>query len=647
MSKSIKIDPITIETEPKSQKPIKGLGKLLAFFRIAPNKEKQTVGMIEPTYDKKGKETNKYAPINLPPYLKNAYEYIVNNLNTSIYQSNLYRLERYKDCKFACTSEPILNTAVNIYISEAFNPVNGKKAIQIHAKNKKVEQEFYKWFDKVGFTDSVIRACLYNLVVYGDNFWVNNITENGVEGITLLDPFLVANRIEFNIGMVNQMKQWSQTALNICNTYSSLKQIYDLLNNDGEIQDISKMYKSYLLGYELKFSTKTEDQDIKGVPPWAVTHCRMFTTENDFFPFGKPILLYAIPSFKSYRTTQMLIDMLRCASFPREVFDIKGEENMDIFTRQQRVDEVREFLQNITPKTDSDDLSAVGSRIFSFSDLFEYDVISPDIDLDALGDLEYKKNDMITSTGIPDAYLNPSEGAGELGGENAEALKYLNKIFSTRCESLREAFLEGVTETFRIHLMLANIGDGKDELFELSMPNNVEDYNSDKIESISDAFGLAKDIIDSIASCAGLERGESVDKAIVKDVLRKFLPIESDVIDKWITKIYNDAEEQKEQQDENEEINTEPVIGTSNILPKSPKHESTKKFENVVNSEKMEEIYFTSKQNLGFINGNFGNRTFFNNSNKIKNDKYSAINMLFEQINLDKKKKIQESLENS
>ena len=634
---------INIANKPLNKPNIdtKSKNKLLSFFKITHNDNKQTPFPAEVKSSNKGETLY---PINMPETLSNVWQALANNYNIGIYRANQYRLERYKICKQAVTSEPLLNTAVQIYISEAYNPVNGKKTIEIVSKNKKVEDEFYKWFNQVGFTDSKIRDIFYNLVVYGDAFWINEITDDGIIGISVLDPFLVKNRIEFNIGMVEEIRSWNKTCLNLCNTYSSLKQIYDIIKGK-EVEDISQMYKSYLFGFELAFSA-VDGADTKSVAPWSITHCRNFTTENDFFPFGKPILLNAIPAYNSYRTTQMLIDMLRCQTFPRERVNIKGDEGMDLFTRFQRVDEVRQFMEKITPTSTNDDLSSVGTRIYTFEDLFEVDMIEATVDMDHLGDLEYKRTDLIQSTGIPDAYLNPSEGAGDLGGENAEALKYLNKIFQRRLEMLRESFLEGLTECFRIHLMLSGIGDGDKEIFELAMPNSVEDMNSDEISRISDAFTLAKDIIDTIGACAGLDRGETIDDKIVKDVMRRFLPVEANVIDKWIKAIYKDAEEQAEEQEllDGEEKQEEPVIGKGNLLPPTPKHESKQRVvEQIINSNKINEIYFDCKAKQGLASGNFGNKTYFNNS-YLTPDKTSTISLLKEQVNLNKRKKIEEQI---
>lgn len=633
----------------------KGFKRLLNFFRIG-NSDKGYIIPTEPKNKKNNNLDSKYVPIDMPTSVQKAYEYFVSNMNMGIYQSNKFRFERYKDMKYAVTESAILNTAVQVYVSEAYSPKDNQKPIEINAKDKKIEQLFYKWLDDVGVNDNFSRNAFYNLTVYGDNFWVNEIDLEGGNGITSLvplDPFLIKDRLEFNVGIVNQQKQWSQSSLNLVNTYGSLKQIYDILENEGKLEDFSQFYKSYHMGYELKLSAEQEDgEKCYGVPPWAITHCRMFTTENDFFPFGKPPLLNAISQYKSYKTTQMLIDMLRVASFPREHITIKSDENMDVFSRMQRVDEVRQFLDGITPKTNTKDDISVGERIYSCEDLFDYDVIDPDIDLDKLGDLEIKENELVMSTGIPDAYLVPSEGAGDLGGENAESLYYLNKIFQRRCDSLRDAYLEGLEESFRMHLVLTNVADGDKTEFELSMPSNTEDWTDDKISRDSDFLSLATDILSNLGQMVGLDRGDKLPDSVIKDVLKRYMPIEPATLNKWIDTLIKEADK-KEDDEENEDSGQPLVIPTGNVINaggkggsasggtsggsnSKPKPQSSSSSvtsvskTTTIKSESKErliedklkdgkiirEAYFKAKKENGFGSGLCGKRYFVNHSSK-------------------------------
>lgn len=654
----------------------KGFKRLLNFFRIG-NSDKGYIVPTEPSNRKNKSLDGKYKPIEFPTSIQKAYEYFVSNMNLGIYQSNKFRFERYKDMKYAVTESAILNTAVQVYVSEAFSPKDNQKAITINAKDKKIEKLFYKWLVDVGVTDNFCRNVFYNLTVYGDNFWVNQIDLKDGKGITSLvslDPFLVKDRLEFNVGVVNQQKQWSQSSMNLVNTYGSLKQIYDTLEKGGDLEDFSQFYKSYLMGYELKINAEDEDgQKCYGVPPWAITHCRMFTTENDFFPFGKPPLLNAISQYKSYKTTQMLIDMLRVATFPREVVKIKNEENMDVFSRMQRVDEVRQFIDGITPKTNAKDDIAVGERIYTCDDLFDYDLIDPDIDMDKLGDLEMKESELVMSTGIPDSYLIPSQGAGDLGGENAESLYYLNKIFQRRCDSLRDAFLEGLEESFRMHLLLTDVADGDKTEFELSMPSNTEDWNDDKISRDSDFLTLATDILSNLGQMVGLDRGDKLPDSVIKDVLKRYMPIEPATLNKWIDELTKASDEQE---DEDDETSGEPLIvptgnqinakggssggsksssngsssGSSNVNSSSTtsvtktatvKTEKTRMIEEKLKDGRLiREAYFKSKEENGFSNGLCGKRYFVNHS---KNPTKS-ITCLKEQLMMNKKEDVKSRL---
>lgn len=638
-----------LNVQKTNQKFGKNTNKLLNFFNISPT-VKGTVIPTEPIYDKNGKETGKTKPIEMPSAMESAYQYIVSNMNTAPYMDNAYRFLRYKDMKAACATEPILDTAVKIYVSEAYTSEYGKQLVGIKGKDSKIEKHFYEWFENVGFTENVIRDIFTNLVMYGDAFWLNGIDmveKCGITTITPLDPFLISERIEFNVGMVEEKRQWYNMALNIANSYPALKQICDIMSNDN-IEDISMFYKSFLLGYSLKLwaeedGGKDNSKNVKGVPPWCVSHCRLFTTDKDFFPYGKPMFLSALPTYKSYKTTQLLVDMLRSQCFPREHYSIKCGENSDPFTRQMRISEAKNFLEGITPQTQNQDGLSVGSKIYSCEGLVDYDLLDPSIDLENLGDLEEKKYSMCMATGIPMTYLCPEEGDG-LGGDNAEKLYYLNKIFQRRVDALRRAFLEQLDETYRMHLLLTNEFEGDKTEFELYIENPVEDYTSDKISQISDVFSLAKDILDTLATSFGLERGESLSPKIVKSILSQYLPVEKDMISQWVDEVYGCAEEQnKDDNSEDEEGKPKDnMFGKkANLFESLKEKQIMEKCESKINEE-----YFKYKKEHGMINGQIGNRLYYNNTYNLKaNYEHSTLALLKEQINLNKTQRLKEETE--
>lgn len=680
-----------VTVDVKATKSNKGLRRLLNFFKVLPVNDKYVVPSKNPR-DENGKTMGELEPIDtFKNSIQQAYEYIVGNRNQGIYRANEYRFLRYKDLKYAEADSSILNLACQVYVSEAFSPKQeDNKGVKIVAKDDKVEKLFYSWLDNIGMDENKIRAILFNITLYGDGFWTNEIdlnsTKSGITSISLLDPFLVANRIEFNVNEVYEQQQWGTAFLNMVNTNSALNDIYQQLTDKSEISsDFSNFYKSYCLGYELKLTPQNEDDENAktiGVAPWYITHCRLFTTENDFFPFGKSIFMNSIAQFKSYRTTQMLSDMLRVATFPRQIINIKGSENMDIFTRLERVDEVKQFLENITSGTNTQDGLAVGENIYAMEDLFSVEEWSPDNDLDKLGDLEIKQSEMVMSTGVPDAYLIPSKGAGDLGGENAESLYYLNKIFQRRVDCIRNAFLEGLEETFRIHLMLIEKFDGAKTEFELSLPTDIEEYNEDKISKDSDMLDFATNILNNLGEMVGLERGDTLPKEVVKDVLKMYLPIDEDKIEKWIKILIKEKEEiekEKEEQGIENVPNDAPliqptgnVIGhrdksasggnssndtnssetsststekTTSVKVESRKLNEQKLIEKIKSENLVHKCYLESKHYLGKSNGKVGTRYCVNNTYRLRNNlkNNSRLYLLNEQIRKNKLKKIEES----
>ena len=582
--------------------------------------------------------------------------YICDNMNISNYRANEHRFERYKDMEYMIQVEPLLNTALKVYVREAYSPQVGKKAIECHANKSKIEDDFYQWFVDVGYNDSVIRDIIAHLVVDGDSFQLNGINsqnlKEGIVSITSIEPTSVINRMEYNVSLVNEMKKWYSCAYNLSNNYQSLKDIWMQLQN-GECVDYTEYYKSRLLGFELE--TCDDNRKSMGLPPWAITHYRNFTTDKAFFPFGKPVLFNALPAFKSYRTTEMLLDMLRVASFPREIYKIKCDEGADTFSRQERVNEVSNFIANTMPQNDGDDeLQGVGRPIYTMDDLFEYDVINPNVDLDQLGNYEQKRTDMITATGIPDSYLNPSEGAGSLGGENAEALKYLNKIFSKTIAEIQESLCEGIANTYRLHLEMTGKFDGAQTDFELSVVNPIDDYNSDKVELDSDVFSFAKDIIDTLASITNIDT-DDIPQSVIKDIMKTYLPVNSGKVNKWISAFYKNAEESQAQDTvESDDTNKENDSifgkgGKGNLLHSKPVHESKKINEKLlleaVKSDKLHEEYMKLRKKSGNLIGSFGNCTFVNNTIATKrNYKDSMFELISKEVMNKDIKKIQESI---
>jgi hypothetical protein len=649
--------------------------KLLRFFGITlakPQSKYNPTGqvMLVPGQLDKNQKDGTLKPIDFPTDVMRAYEYFLQN--QQLYNPNRERFELYKSLLFMVRNNGVMNRALTTYITETIEMKDGEKPIQIRAKDKKVEKDFNEWLDKIGFNYNMLNELVYDLVLLGDSFIIHDIDDEGIKEASLVDPFLVRDRVELNLNRIEEIRQWGIVNKNYVNRFRSIQQIIDQITNkkDSDEVDAYLYYKSYLLGYEMKFSTDNESgkDNYRSLPPWSMTHFRLFTTKSEFFPFGRPMFINSLAPFQSYKTTEMLIDMLRVAAFPKEIVTIKSGENATPFDRLQRINEVRELIENITPKTNNKDNLSINERYYAIEELFTYDVIDTNIDMDKLGDLEKKLDDLILSTGIPDTYLIPSRGSG-LGGESAKALLYNSRIFKRNVEAIKSAILEGFSNMYRLHLTIANKFQGKDTEFELYMPINSEMFSSDKVSQDGDQLRLATDFLNNLGQALGMDRGQSLPPKVVKDILNYYLPVDELTVNKWINGIVKKEEDDAEEAIENAQLGIvdpnavkKPYDGTpaplvvptegvdtginnnqgafsKKISSKSKKESYNKAVKEFLESytndtegsdQIIREAYFKSKKTLGMTNGLLGNYIYWNDSysNYTLKEKNSIYNMV-------------------
>jgi hypothetical protein len=642
------------------------IDKLLQFFNIA----KTQIGNIETIVPgvkttkkntKGNKEVTSYRPINFPTDVQQAYQYFLQN--QSIYNPNRNRFELYRSLLFMVRNSGLMLSALQTYITETIEMKDGEKPIQIKGKERKIEKFFYNWLDSIGFNYNVLNELVYDLALLGDAFFLNTIDlKEGVTGIQLIDPFMIKDRMELNLSRIEEIKTWSKTNQNYTNSNKSIQDILAIIKNQGSDKqiDASLYYKSYLLGFELKYAVDNDNKS-HALPPWYITHFRLFTTKSEFFPFGRPLFINSLAPFQSYKTTEMLIDMLRVAAFPKELITIKGGDTLNTMDRVQRVEEVREFIENVSPVTNNKDNLSINERMYCIEDLFDFKVLDSNIDMDKLGDLTNKKEDLILSTAIPDSYLIPSRGSG-LGGENASALYYNNKIFQRRVESIKSAILEGFSNSFRLHLSITEQFDAEETEFELYMPVNSEMYNSDKVRQDTDMLTLATELMNNLGQALGLDRGQSLPLDVVKDIFQTYLPINDDILNKWINKIVKkDEEDEEEGKAEVYNGNPAPLIvpvnpegnttSPNSSLSKRPKKE---KYQNTISKfledynhgedSLIREAYFKTKKEYGYTNGWLGNYVYWNDT--YHKEKYSGklniYNLMKEHICREKAKKLED-----
>lgn len=682
------------------------LQKVLGFFGLAVKDQgnnRNDILVPGKKVDSKGKTVNskkadysKLVPIDLPADVQKAYQYFLQNYSYYMGSSpNNWRFTLYKDLTFMIKNSGIMYRAYKLYIDETLSCKDAySRIIEIKAKDRKVEKYFYDWMDNVGFTNKVLYQLVSDLVLYGDSFYTHAIDmKNGITGISQQDPFLIKDKIAFNISSLGKATQWIASNRNSFNRYQSLQQVMDTIENFDKTEDLSLFYQTFLLGYELKYSVEDPNEGgaYKAVPPWFIGSMGQGTTSSEFFPFSIPLFIYSISLYKSYQTSVMLQDMLRVASFPKEVIKIKGGETLSPTDRIMRVDETRMFLENITSQTSVKDNISVGERIYTMEDLFEFELMETNVDLSSVGDIEMKLEDLILSTGVPDSYLIPSRGAG-LGGENASALYFNSQIFQRAVEGLKQAVLEGIENSFRLHLAITGDFDSEITEFELSIPVSNSMYTSDRVRQEKDMLDLTLEMINSLSQAIGLERGDTIPPEIIKDIILHYMPIEPTTLNKWVNQLVKAGEEADKEREEEAKAGLaqpeqnqagQPLIipmdaaggatsskpsATPKAAPKAtPKQEPTNKT-TVKTNVKLEkflekynrgeddlirETYFRLKKNMGFTNRFFGTSLTVNNTYKLMHEKkqentykLSIYSLIQEEKRKNKLKEVEEELKN-
>lgn len=596
----------------------KNLKKLQKYFAISKENDRKIISPGKVTYNpdkavngKVSIDDIKIKPIEMPSEVKKAYDYFKSDyLSTS--KNKKDRFDRYADLDFMTKNEGIMRTACQLYADESVQVDEQNRVISINARKKEVESHFYTWFESVGFTKGLLHDIAWNLAEYGDSFLINSIdlSGGGVTEIVPLSVYNVFDRLEFNAVKVKEfMKNSGYTSSfdSFLNKNNSFKDLYDAMTNESN-ENYATAFKSYLFGYNVN------DDFI--LPPWCVSHFRLYTTDDLFHPFGMSIFLGSIARYKSYKTTEMLMDMARVASFPKEIYTISTTPGMSLVDIFSRVNLVREQFLNITSDTRNPDDLSVGEPIFTVDGLFEYDLMEADIDIDKISDYEKKREDLIISTGIPEGYLI----LGDRGsfGESGKSLLQQSKLFGRRVYTIHSAMLEEITNLYRLHLLLTGMFEQENTDFELSMSFPVMEESDEYFERKTDSLDLASAVIEKVGEILGLDRDETLPIEIVKDIYNKYSFLDNSRLDQWIKTIEKQRKEKSVE--ELQEIDKK-VKKIKEKIKNRPLNESI-----------LRETYFTVKKNSRMDEGIANKKHFYSSwskSNKLFED---SLNLLRKDI---------------
>lgn len=564
--------------------------KLLKQFSIIPQRKKDKTRTVLPaTVDR---ETGNLRPIKFETDIQRQFKEWANDLTTPEELKN--RIQRYLDIDFMVQNNGWIGLAAKLYSNETITPNESGKIITVYAKDKKVEQYINTFLESIQINRTLLEATAYDLATKADSFWIRTIVpEDGIVEVVPVSPYQVASRFEFS--SVEQLRKETRNFMYSTNSGNiSLTDIETMLTDKIKNTDYAANYRKYLFGFGLE-----ENKII--LPPWAMTHFRRFSTQSEFAPFGRPLLINSLSLFREYMSSKNLLAMARVASFPKEIFKISTSETMTPVEKIAAVNEARQEYYNLIALDNGREDNAIGQAIWTSVDTFEYELLTSSLDLGEIADVELQREELIASTLVPKGYIINSDGSW---GESGKALLQQSKIFAREVFSLQTAILEALYDLIRTQFILTNQFDGYDTEFELQLAYPSSEQSSENLDMQKDTMELAQAVIDNLKTALAID---SLPPDVIKSILHKYAGFNTKELDKWLKSIENSVELEIKQNEFEEPVYMEKLNKALSRLSESVFRES----------------YFSAKKNLNLREGVLNNKHFYSSgtlsfSEKIK-----------------------------
>ncbi len=430
------------------------------------------------------------------------------------------RFKRISELEFAINNDPFLGMVVDLMADEATQLDQQDKLIMVDCADSRMKLRMEELLTQWAVTQNRVRGAMWNLAAYGDAFWSNKITKNGVVRINPLDVRQVLDRLEFNPMKVSSDITLKQGFLTALSRDERLQMLMDTIEDEAN-NEFADLFDSKLFGFVIS-------NDFV-VPPWNITHFRLQADQSEFAPFGKPMLLKALAPFRQANATMTLQSLARIMNFPVTVYEVATTPGMDAAQQFDRVNDAREQYDNIGVTGSNSETYSVNTKMWMPKGLVEMKVLSPNIDLNAIGDLEMYQDRVVVASGVPKGYLVPEWGSFGVSGIS---LMEQHKPFARKVFTLQSAFLEGITNLFRLHFAITGEFDYF-EPFVLSMKFPNSENSSERVNAKTSSLNLSKSVIDTVADLIG-SLNDPLPPEIVQDILTKFSFLDPEDIKKWI-----------------------------------------------------------------------------------------------------------------
>lgn len=507
------------------------LPNLFGFRKTADAKARRPIDFVKVDLDSEMRVAQAKMPKIFKTKANKTLDELFNAWITDVYdtyQDYVEREKRLAELEFAIMNDPFLGKAVELYADEASQIDSQDNLIAIDCADIRMKQKMEDLLDQWGVTQNRVRGALRNLAWSGDAFWATKITPRGVIRINPLDVHQVTERLEFDPIQVASKLALNHDMISALNKDSKLQMMLDTLDSDenGEFAD---MFDKKLFGF-------TVNGDMV-VPPWNIVHFRLDSDQSEFYPMGKSLFLKALAPFRQAAATMTLQNIARVHSFPVSLFEVNVPPGVDEQQTYALVEEAREQYENLGETGNNSETMSINTKMWLPKDHIDLKMISPNIDINAIGDLQLYLDRVAVASGIPKGYL-----AQEWGGFGNSAISLIEqyKPFARSAFSLQSAFLEGLSNLYRLHFAITGEFDYR-EPFVLSMKFPNEETSEAKRQARGDSLELSKSVLDTVASVVGAI-DEPLPQEVIQDILTKFSFLDPKDIKRWIKPNPNAAE---------------------------------------------------------------------------------------------------------
>lgn len=459
------------------------------------------------------------------------------NDTAQTYASALDRQKRLAELQFAIDNNSFLSQAANLYADEACQAMdNNGKLIQIECADPRMQERMEDLLIQWGVTQNRLRAVAYNLAVYGDAFWSNKVTPNGVVRCNPLNVYQVKERLEFNPVQVQSDIEQQKGYVTALNRNEKLKNLFKSLEG-SENEDYSDLFDTKLFGFAMAGDMV--------VAPWVVTHFRLNADQSIFFPMGESAFLKALAPFRQLSATRVLQSLARVKSFPITVYSVKTHPGMDEAQQFDKINDVREQYENVGETSVGSEAYSVNTTLWLPEGSMDVKVHSPDIDINATNDLELYMDEVAIASGIPKGYL-----IQEFGGYGNSAISLIEqfKPFARKVYTVQSSILEGISNLFRLHFAITGEFDYRAD-FVLSMKFPNEEASDARTQAKQSSLDLSASVIDLVANLVG-NLDAPLPPDVIQDILKKFSFLDPEDIKRWVRPNPNARSEEDESPEE-------------------------------------------------------------------------------------------------